>query len=79
MSGSPANVARGRRTPLTSAAAVVALLCVLAPGIASAGSSIGTREKIGLGVAAGSLGVGASAKFYWAPKRAVQAVIGRAM
>lgn len=76
MSGSPANVARGRRTSVTSAAAAVALLCLLAPGVARAGSSIGTRDKIGLGVAAGSLGIGPSAKFYWAPKRAVQAVIG---
>lgn len=76
MSEPRAKPAHRHRAKLAPAAAALALLCLLTPVSAHAGSSIGSREKIGLGVAAGSLGIGPSAKFYWAPKRAVQAVIG---
>lgn len=77
----PCPEARRRATaprPLRSAL-LAALTTTLLLGLASpatAASPIGSRHRIGVGVAAGPLGVGPSAKFYWARNRAVQGVFG---
>ena len=71
-----------RSAPLisrTSRLALVAIaLCVAAawsPRAASA-AQIGQGNNIGIGIAAGSLSIGPSLKYYWARTRAVQAVLG---
>lgn len=71
-----------RRLPVHPCPRALILACVTALGLLLAApprasaAPIGQGNNIGVGVAAGSLSVGPSLKYYWARNRALQAVLG---